>query len=416
MELMLVLVEFARANNESEIKSTRAKSVITSKIERVKLGEKVWFGVQKPSWIVGFKDGEFILDKEKVKLVKNIFACYLAGQSCSKIANNLNESKTPTLRNFKDGIWTNSTVANLLNNKNCIGWFFINDVEIDDYFPAIIDYKVFQLTQNKLAFNTKDRGGSKYGFVRNMFKVLLFCSECGQTIETKISSYKNVKGTVNHYADYICRGVKNKNGCKNKGRVSVSELETKLFQSILNLDDFNKQPQPTNKRLHELENKLAKVQLSISRYMTLLESNELADMGELTTNLGRLNKDKVQLVKDIELEKLKSSKLSNSPKVMELLRDTLKDLEIENKDELIKKYGHYKEVSEDEMLKIIAGGNKPLYQLQNTETRKRIKNMLPSVIESIRITFGDNSCVADCQLVNGSKVKVELILAKSFQK
>jgi len=49
MELMLVLVEFARANNESETKSKRVKSVIQSKIERVKNGEKVWFGVQKPS-------------------------------------------------------------------------------------------------------------------------------------------------------------------------------------------------------------------------------------------------------------------------------------------------------------------------------------------------------------------------------
>jgi DNA invertase Pin-like site-specific DNA recombinase len=85
MELMLVLVEFARANNESETKSKRSKSVIAAKIEKANKGEKVWFAVQKPSWIVGFKDGKFVLDEDRVKLVKNIFAHYLAGHSCSRI-------------------------------------------------------------------------------------------------------------------------------------------------------------------------------------------------------------------------------------------------------------------------------------------------------------------------------------------
>jgi DNA invertase Pin-like site-specific DNA recombinase len=98
MELMLVLVEFARANNESETKSQRAKSVIARKIELARTGEKVWFGVQKPSWIIGLKDGRFVQDEKKVKLVQSIFARYLAGHSCSHIAATLNQAKTPTLR------------------------------------------------------------------------------------------------------------------------------------------------------------------------------------------------------------------------------------------------------------------------------------------------------------------------------
>jgi DNA invertase Pin-like site-specific DNA recombinase len=62
MELMQVMVEFERANNESETKSKRSKSVIAAKIEKANKGEKVWFATQKPSWIIGLKDGEFILD------------------------------------------------------------------------------------------------------------------------------------------------------------------------------------------------------------------------------------------------------------------------------------------------------------------------------------------------------------------
>ena len=138
MELILVLVEFARANNESQTKSTRSKSVIQSKIERVKTGEKIWFGVQKPSWVVSLKDGKFMLDETKVALVRDIFTRYLRGQSCNNIANELNVAKVSTLRNMLNGIWTNSTVAELLRNKNAIGWFGINDQEFDNYFPAII--------------------------------------------------------------------------------------------------------------------------------------------------------------------------------------------------------------------------------------------------------------------------------------
>ncbi len=392
MELMLVLVEFARANNESETKSKRTKSIIAAKIEKANRGEKVWFAVQKPSWIVGFKDGEFILDDDRVKLVKNIFAHYLAGHSCTRIANDLNKSKIPTLRKFRKGIWTNSTVACLLKNKNCIGWIGINDFEQDDYFPAIVADKVFQLTQQKLAFNVKNRGGSKYGLVRNLFKNLLTCAECGQVIETKIGSYRNVKGTLNHYADYICRGVKHKNGCSNKGRVSVSEFEARIFQSILNLDDFNKQTPQTNDALDELENKLAKIQNGIDRCMELLDSDGLADMKELTVKLARLNSERSQLLKSIETEKSKATAIRNAPKTIGMLRDEFIVWQRMT-------FGT-KEMLQDEL-------NLIKKHLQPTEERQRIRNMMPSVFDGIQIRFGDEP-KAFCRFVDGKTISLTI--------
>ncbi len=335
-----------------------------------------------------------------MKLVKDIFARYLAGHSCSRIANDLNKSKTSTLREFKNGIWTNSTVAGLLQNKNCIGWFGINGAEFENYFPEIISPKVFQLTQQKLAFNVKNRGGSKYGLVRNLFKGLLTCSECGQTIETKIGSYKNVKGTLNHYADYICRGVKNKNGCKNVGRVSVSNFEARLFQSFLNLNQPTKAPF-TNETLNNLENRLAKVQLTIGRYVKLLDTDDLADMGELATNLTRLKKEKVQLTKDIEAEKLKSEAAVETPKVMTMLRDRFSNRNAKVVDGVYRITAISKKVVQEEQARIKK-------HLSDNEERKRLKNMLPSVVDSIRITFGDN-CQAECKLVNGDTMKLSKI-------
>ena len=393
MELMLVLVEFARANNESETKSRRTKSVIAGKIELAKQGERVWFGVQKPSWVVGLKDGKFVLDEDRVKLVKNIFAQYLAGHSCSHIADTLNQAKVPTLRRLKNGLWTNTTVAELLRNKNVVGWFGINGVEIDDYFPQIVSDKVFQLAQQKLTFNIKNRGGSKYGLVRNLFKGLLTCAVCGQAIETKINTYRTVKGTVKHYADYICRGVKNKNGCTNKGRVSVADFEARMFQLFLNLKDFTEQPTTTNDALGELENKLAKTQNAIGRYIQLLNSDELADMKQLSANLARLNSEQAQLAKEIEAEKAKASVISNSPKVLELLRDKFRSGFVTSMDldtgELVKEEivlmpndpAKAVKLMDDELAKIKE-------HLSGTEQRKRIRNMMPSIFEGITIQFG----------------------------
>ena len=400
MELMLVLVEFARANNESETKSKRTKSVIAAKIEKANKGEKVWFGVQKPSWIVGFENGKFVLDNERVKLVKNIFAHYLAGHSCTRIANDLNKSKIPTLRKFKRGIWTNSTVACLLKNKNCIGWIGINNFEQDNYFPAIVSDKVFQLTQQKLAFNVKNRGGSKYGLVRNLFKGLLTCSVCGQVIETKIGSYKNVKGTTNHYADYICRGVKHKSGCTNKGRVSVSEFEARIFQSILNLDDFNKQTPQSNDALDELENKLAKIQTGIGRCMELLDRDELADMKELSVKLVRLNAEKGQLLKSIEAEKAKVTAISNAPQAIGMLREKFSNINAQ----VVNGVLHLKAVSKKMVQDEFAGIKE---HLKSTEERQRIRNMMPSIFDGIQIRFG-NEPKALCQFVNGKTISLTI--------
>ena len=406
MELMLVLVEFARANNESETKSKRSKSIIAAKIERANKGEKVWFAAQKPSWIVGLKDGEFVLDNDRVKLVKNIFAHYLAGHSCSRIANDLNKSKIPTLRKFKNGIWTNSTVACLLKNKNCIGWIGINDFEQDDFFPAIVSAKVFQLTQQKLAFNVKSRGGSKYGLVRNLFKHLLTCSECGQVIETKIGSYENVKGTTNHYADYICRGVKHKSGCSNKGRISVPEFEARIFQSILNLNDFSKQTPPPNDVLEALENKFAKIQTSIGRCMELLDDDELADMKELSVKLARLNKEKGQLVKSIEAEKTKMTVSSNAPKAIEMLRDKFSNANAQVVNGVLQLKAVSKKMVDDELARIKE-------HLKSTEERQRIRNMMPSIFEGIQIKFG-NEPKACCRFVDGKTISLTIRKAGVF--
>jgi DNA invertase Pin-like site-specific DNA recombinase len=394
MELMLVLVEFARANNESETKSKRTKSVLAKKIEAIQKGEKVFFSVQKPTWIIGLEGQTFIMDNKKVMIVKDIFARYLKGQSCSSIANDLNAAKVPTLGATRKGnvpMWMNNVISNLLSNKNCIGWFRINGVEVDNYFPPIISDKDFQLVQQRLSFNVSNRGGSKYGLVRNLFKGILVCAECGKLVEVKTSVVINAKKETVYYADYICHGVANKSGCKNKGRLNVKKFETRIIQSVVNPNEFVKEP-IANNALNDLENRAAKVGMSISRYASMIETEGLLDMKELTANLSRLNKERAELNKAIEDEKGKNATVSNMPKVLKLICDEFKkfakagtngDLELSVSKERLEK-----EVTDVQDY------------LKDTETRKELRNQMPNLFSSIRLTFGDMPA-ASYETVNG---------------
>ena len=371
MELMFVLMEFSRANNESFVKSERQKSIIRGKIEKIQAGEKVWFGVQKPSWIIGLKDGKFVLDEKRVVVVKSIFERYLSGHSTNKIADSLNELKTPTLRLFKDKttnnmkLWTNSTVAELLRNKNVRGWFGINGVEFDNYFPAIVSEKDFLLTQNKLQTNVKNRGGSKHGLVRNLFKGLLFCP-CENVIETKVGSYTNVKGSLNHYSHYICRGVKNKSGCTNKGRFYVSLFEQDIFAMVLGQSPDELLFKPRTKAesaTGKLELQLLKLDADINDTVKLIGKVKLP---QLDAQLTTFEKQKAELELKLKTEQAKEVSNNTTPLRVTKLKQLL-------------------DATDDVKLNEALG--QMVVKLQDTKIRQQLRNIMPDLFTRIELDF-----------------------------
>ena len=400
MELILVLVEFSRANNESLTKSNRSKSVIQARIERVKKGEKVWFGPYKPSWIISLKNNKFVLDDKRVAIVRDIFKRYLRGQSCNSIANELNQARVATLRKFPNGIWTNSTVADLLRNKNVIGWFGINDQEFDNYFPALISAADYKKVQARLEFNVKSRGGSKYGLVRNLFKGLVFCAECGQVPELKLGTYRNVKGGLQHYAHYICRGVKQHTGCKNVGRVAVSSVELAIFESVLfqhpsNLANHEVKVDAT--RLNELEDKQAKADLVIGRLSEMVMDPELENLNGLKEKMKASVRERDALAKLIKAERNRVNQKAEFPKAAATLF-SLFTLENPDLKKLAEWYQYYARF------------------IQDTNNRKILKNLMPAIFEKITFRFHVSDSKPPtiktdikCALVGGEQVTAEVI-------
>jgi len=400
MELILVLVEFSRANNESQTKSNRSKSVIQARIERVKKGEKVWFGPYKPSWIISLKNNKFVLDDKRVAIVRDVFKRYLRGQSCNSIANELNRASVATLRKFPNGIWTNSTVADLLRNKNVIGWFGINGQEFDNYFPAIISAADYKKAQARLEFNVKNRGGSKYGLVRNLFKGLVFCAGCGQVPELKLGTYRNVKGGLQHYAHYICRGVKQHTGCKNVGRVAVSNVELAIFESVLfqhpsNL--ANNEVKVDATRLNELEDKHAKADLVIARLSEMVMDPDLENLNDLKEKMKASVRERDALAKLIKAERNRVNQKTDFPKAAATLF-SLFSLENPDLKKLAEWYQYYARF------------------IQDTNNRKILKNLMPAIFEKITFRFHVSDSKPPmtktdikCTLIGGEQVTAEVI-------
>jgi DNA invertase Pin-like site-specific DNA recombinase len=395
-ELMMVLVEFMRAGNESDAKRTRQLSNLKGKLDRVKKGEKIWMGCCKPTWIIGFKDGHFTLDEKKVALIKDIFQRYLNGEHPTRIAKILNKTKTPTLRGLGRNVWTNVSVTELLKNKNVIGTFRSGynrknktyGTEIDDYFPPIISATMFRQAQHKLSLRINLGGHSKYGVVRNLFRGLLFCESCGAHLETYTTYYKSKKHGVSEYVNYRCNhSVKGKE-CHNHGTLNVADFEAKMFQVFMSVNPKTNDDGATNGKLTELENQLAKVQISIDRFMTLTKSDALADMKEITSNLAELQNEKTKVMKEIESEKNKAVIIAHVPKALQLIREQLKNTNA----------GTITLVKGDAL-------KRELIQLKQhlaiDDNRQQLRNMMPDVFQKVTIRLGKR-WFARCEMLDGS--------------
>ena len=377
--IQLVANDIERSRKESQRKSGFSKRNILQKIEKIKNGQKVSMGIAKPTWIAGLKDGKFIFDETKVELVKRIFTRYLAGDAASRIAADLNQDEVPTLSGVSGYVWASNTVLQILRNKNVIGWMGINEHEFDNYFPPIISQKNFQLVQQKLLLNHKNRGGSKSGYVNNLFKGLLVCAECGKTIEVKIAWYRNVKGEDKRYYTYTCSGVFRGTNCRNKGRVLVSKFEINYFNFVF-MAKVDQLPEPTNEnnlKLIGLENDLAKIEMKIERLAKLFQSDDLNDIPELTASLREMKKQRETIRKNIITEKAKTITKDNLPKVVKSL------LEMKTKEVLGE-------------------------TITDLEDRKKARGLMADLYEKITLKFGKEQTHAVFYSIDGTKAEMKL--------
>lgn len=216
-QLFLSLGIMIRANDESNTKSQRLKSVWKKKrgaLKEQKMTKMV------PAWLeLGPDRASFKVKDNAAATVRSIFDFCIQGMGVYSITRHLNGNlkKYPPISNAKR--WNDSYVAKILHNPAVFGEFQPHErvdgrrqrvgEPIADYFPGIVSEEKYYLAQSAMKERRIRGAGRKGVTVSNLFSGLLICGNCGGTV-TMRSKGKPPRG----YSYLRCSNSLINNGCK----------------------------------------------------------------------------------------------------------------------------------------------------------------------------------------------------------
>lgn len=215
LALIFALIVFIRANEESSLKSFRAKQAWIRK--RDSAGTQVMTS-RVPDWLIVCKaTGQIVARSERAEVLSTIFQLALDGRSPFEIADHLNARGVCRWRGSQP--WTRPTVSTLLRNRRVTGVLPLYIATHDngetsrrpikllaDYFPRLIEPEAFLKVQ-ALA-STRRRGGNAAKL--NVFANMLFCAGCGAPV--RHHSYGEYGRAI-----LACDGARILHGCNASG-------------------------------------------------------------------------------------------------------------------------------------------------------------------------------------------------------
>ncbi len=186
LSMIKAMLVMERAHEESLTKSKRLRSAWANKRKEAESGKIM--SRRCVAWLKVSEDGkQFEQIPENVKAVQRVFQLRLDGLSHVKIARQMNEEGFVTLNQFRSkvGVWSQSTVTELLSNRAVIGFkvpsksMVVKGVqEIPGYYPAILTEEQFYAVQ-QLKTGAGRRPSSDRPLLTNLFKGVMRCSKCG---------------------------------------------------------------------------------------------------------------------------------------------------------------------------------------------------------------------------------------------
>ena len=215
VDLMIAVMVFMRANDESATKAKRLREAWGAKRAKA---EKQPLTKLSPGWVRLRDDRSgFDLIPERAAIVRRIFDMTLAGKGQHSIADTLNREG---VRVFGRGRhWHRSYIKKILENPAVIGQFTPHRMEVingkrvrvpaepvEDYFPQVVSVEVFEQVSS-LASGRAAPSKTK-GAMANILAGLAKCPQCGSTM-TRI----NKGGKKGGRPYLICTKAKAGAGC-----------------------------------------------------------------------------------------------------------------------------------------------------------------------------------------------------------
>jgi DNA invertase Pin-like site-specific DNA recombinase len=205
LALLLVVLTFMRAHEESLIKSDRVKAANKRKRES---GSGFVFS-QGPGWLRpnADKTGWEIIP-EKAESVRKVYECAAKGLGSKAIATLANKESWPVPG--RAATWHKTLPHKLLENRRVLGELEPSvkmggrrqslGERLETYYPQILSEDVFHAAQASRAYRDELPQRRDDGYY-NIFQGILRCGHCGATLARKAkSSKRNSAG----YAIYVC--------------------------------------------------------------------------------------------------------------------------------------------------------------------------------------------------------------------
>lgn len=217
-QLFISLAVYARANEESRIKSLRLSEAWAQKRDAAIMSGKPLTG-KCPAWLRMNQQGTaYEIIRERAEVIREIFDLYIEGLGKHKIEEYLNTKGGTGVEPWGGGKgWHASYVWKILNNRSVIGEYQPHTYKdgkrvptgspIANYFPAVVDESTFYHAQERM--NHSPSRGGRTGKAHNLFSGIVRCGYCRYPMHF-IDKGKPPKG--GRYL--LCDGAKRRMGCK----------------------------------------------------------------------------------------------------------------------------------------------------------------------------------------------------------
>jgi DNA invertase Pin-like site-specific DNA recombinase len=189
-DVIMSVFVMARANEESDTKSKRAKDKWES---RYRQARETGQAVRMPlaSWLTYGEDGNYALKLPEADAVRRMFELCSDGYGMIQIAKTLEAEGFKPFRSdkFEGKKWITASVYGILKNKAAIGSYIPNRSkkpdeqapEVENYFPAVVGNELFYRAQEAIA-GRKQAKATNQSKQANIWQGVAVCSHCGSTL------------------------------------------------------------------------------------------------------------------------------------------------------------------------------------------------------------------------------------------